>query len=287
MFICIVAQRNIYHYFVEYIHSILYWFDKYDIQHDIIFHDDPKIYEKIEKADLNICIQMLLLDDQKVTNPKKRIMIFNTEQYTRKTYYYNHILSLLNNGYNILDYQSGNMLFMNKETNGKFDSQMFYLPYLYCNVDKILMKKKRTKDICFVGTVTQYRYDILNELRKEIQIDILNDFGDRRDNRLSDYKIVLNLSADPSYQVFETIRCYRCIFNKILVVSDEKLYKENNKIDSMCMFVDKSKLLEMLKYTLENYNKILKEKYDLKENEFISWSDEQFKNFLEKVKHIN
>ena len=287
MFISIIARRDIYYYFVEYIQSILYWFDKYEIQHDIIFHDDPKIYEKIEKSDLNICIQMLLVDEHKVTNPKKRLMIFNTEQYTRKTYYYNHILNLLLNGYYILDYQSGNMLFMNNETNGKFESQIFYLPYLYCSVDKILMKKKRTKDVCFVGTVTQYRYDILNELRKEINIDIINDFGDRRDNRLSEYKIILNLSADPSYQVFETIRCYRCIFNKILVVSDEKLYKENNKIDSMVIFSDTSKLLETLKYTLENYNKILKEKYEVKESEFISWSDGYFKNFIKRVQHIN
>ena len=287
MKISIVATRNLYHYFVEYIESIFYWLDKYDIQHDIIFHDDGSLYEKIDKSDFIICIQMLLLESSKVSNILKRVMIFNTEQNTRKTYYYQHILSLLQNGYHILDYHLGNIEFMNTETKGVYEKQIFYLPYLYCSADKILLKKKRIKDVCFIGTITQYRYDLINEIRKEVNVDVIRDFGDRRDQILSDYKIILNLNADETYQVFETIRCYRCVFNHILVISEEKKYKENNMIDDMCIFSDRKNLVSLIKSTLENYNKTMKEKYSgNKDKEFISWSEEKFKLFLEQLNKL-
>jgi hypothetical protein len=283
--ISIVAEQKYYHYFVEYINSIFYWFTKYEIGHQLLFSHDSELYQKLEKSDLIICVQMLLIDAGKIDGAKKRIMILNTEQNTRKNYFYQNILNLLESGYNILDYHVGNMEFMNRETNGIFEKQMFYLPYLYCSRDKILFKKKRKKDICFIGTLTQYRYDFLNELAKEVKIDVINDFGDRRDEILSDYKIILNLTAFENYQVFETIRCYRCIFNEILVVSEEKEYKENNFVNDMCIFSDRKNLCKTLKDVLNHYDEMIKERYcGGKEKDFISWSDERFREFLEHLK---
>jgi hypothetical protein len=285
--ISIVARRNIYHYFVEYIESILYWFDKYDIKSKLVFEDEGDLYEKIEDSNFIICVQLLLLDTNKVRDNIKRIIILNLEQNTRKTYYYQHVLNLLQKGYLILDYHLGNIDFMNKETNGLYQKQILYLPYLYCSKDKILSKKKRSKDVCFVGTITQYRYDLLNELRKEVNVDVITNFGDQRDNILSDYKIILNLHADESYQVFETIRCYRCIFNHILVISEDKKYKENNMIDELCIFSDRKNIVSTIKNTLVNYHKISKEKFNgNKDKVFISWSEDKMKIFLERLNTI-
>lgn len=286
--ISIVARRNIYHYFVEYIESIIYWFDKYDIKNKLVFDDDKDLYQKIDDSDFIISVQLLLLDSVKVRDIMKRVIILNLEQNTRKTYYYQHILNLIQRGYFIVDYHLGNIDFMNKETNGVYEKQILYLPYLYCSRDKILSKKKRSKDVCFVGTVTQYRYNLLNEIRKDVNVDVITNFGDQRDNILSDYKIILNLHADESYQVFETIRCYRCIFNHILVISEDKKYKENNIVDEMCIFSDRKDIVSRIKNTLENYHKISKEKYDgNKDKEFISWSEDKMRGFIERLNNIN
>jgi hypothetical protein len=283
MLISVVADRRIYHYFEEYIESIFYWMKKKDIQTHLIFTEDADLYGKIDSSNYIFCLQTLNIHIDKIKDPLKRILVINTEQNTRKTQYYNHILNLLHNGLKIMDYHLGNIEFINKETNNQFINQIFYLPYLYCSNDKVLLKKKRTKDVCFVGLLTPYRYQIIEQISKKIKIDNIGFFGAHRDNILSNYKILLNLSADPSYQVFETIRCYRLVFNKIIVISEEKEIKENNIVDSCIIFAKKEDLQNTLDYVLKNYDKVLKEKYDGKDKDFMEWSEKNFNEFMKKL----
>ena len=43
---------------------------------------------------------------------------------------------------------------------------------------------------------------------------------------LFQHKIILNISAAEDYNIFETIRCNRCLFNKMIIISEEKYKKE-------------------------------------------------------------
>jgi hypothetical protein len=287
MIISFIAKKNIYHYFVEYIISIFYWFEKFEISCNLIYTDDPEIYQKIEKSDYIICIQILHLDINKIKDGKKRIIIFNTEQNSRKTAYYEHILDALNSGYTIMDYHLGNIDYINHETNNLYKNKILYLPYLYCPKDQILLNSKKSKDVCFVGTITEDRLKMIEQLKKSFSIDVIQDFGESRDLKMSKYKIILNLNADPTYQVFETIRCYRCVFNKILVVSQQKEYKENNEIDSLCYFSSDENIPQTIKLLLDHYDKIILNKYKNKSNEFFkNWSMDQMEKFIHSLKKL-
>ena len=73
---------------------------------------------------------------------------------------------------------------------------------------------------------TNRRRTILNNLLKNIKINVISGWNKKRDNILFRHKIILNISADKDYNIFETIRCNRCLFNKMIIISEEK-YKHN------------------------------------------------------------
>jgi hypothetical protein len=283
MKICFVARRSIYRYFLEYLDAIIYWMKESDMICDLFFQEDESLYQKIESYDFIINVQTLLLDVNKIKNVFKRVIIFNTEQNTRNTYYLEHILNMMKMGFKIMDYHLGNIELMNKMTNHQYKDKILYLPPLYCPDDK-LYESKKSKDICFVGTLTDYRQKLLKRLGKRFNIDTIQDFGEIRDKNMSKYKILLNLHADPDYQVFETIRCYRCVFNKILVISQQKLIKENSEIESFCYFSNDDNLERTIDLILSNYDKIISEKYkNIDIDYFRDWSKKKMENFIKIV----
>lgn len=284
MKICFVTRRSIYRYFLEYLDAIIYWMKQSEIICDLFFVEDISLYQKVETYDYIINVQTLLLDINKIKNVYDRVIIFNTEQNTRNTYYLEHVLSMLKMGFTLMDYHLGNIELMNKMTNYQYKDKILYLPPLYCPDDKLYHPIK-TKDICFVGTLTDYRQKMLKRLEKRFKIDVIQDFGEIRDKKISEYKIILNLHADLDYQVFETIRCYRCVFNKILVISQQKLVKENSEIESFCYFSNDDNLERTIDLILCNYDKIISEKYKNKDIDYFrEWSKKKIENFLLSMK---
>ena len=285
MKLCFVARRSIYRYFTEYMDAVFYWFNQCSVQSQLIFDEDPKLYELIDSMDYIINVQMLLLDIQKVKNPFQKIIIFNTEQNTRKnSVYLEHVLELIKIGFKVMDYHFGNIKLMNEITEFKYKDKIFYLPALYNPNDKHLYNSLKTKDMCFVGTITEYRSKFLNKLSKKFNIDVIEDFGQIRDKKMSDYRIILNLHADVEYQVFETIRCYRCVFNKILVVSQQKKYKENSPIENFCYFTSDENLEKTLELVLNNYEMIMDQKYKNHDKAFfMDWSKNKMLEFIQSL----
>jgi hypothetical protein len=124
---------------------------------------------------------------------------------------------------NIIDYSLCNLQYYDSIKYNK----KFFLPY-QINYDEIRNIEK-THDVCLIGDyfIPPRRQHIIDELKKKnINVDIISGFGKSRDEQLFKYKIILNIGYFDYYKVFEHIRCDRCVYNKMIVISDLKDHME-------------------------------------------------------------
>ena len=78
----------------------------------------------------------------------------------------------------------------------------------------------RNKIAC-VGSVTSYRVAIINGLRNRgLQVDFIQEFGEKRDRRVAACSLLLNLHAGKVYNLYETLRCERWRFAGMPILSE-------------------------------------------------------------------
>jgi hypothetical protein len=76
-------------------------------------------------------------------------------------------------------------------------------------------------DVACVGTVTVHRIRLIEALTKRgIRIDFIQGFGEERDRRTGACKVLLNLHAGPTYEMYEPIRCERWRHAGLPIVSE-------------------------------------------------------------------
>jgi hypothetical protein len=169
-----------------------------------------------------------------------------------------------------LDYSNENIYILHNKYNYK---NTIYLPYIYNNNE--IFNINKTKDICIITSKNnKYRYKIINEYK--LNIDIIEGWYLKRDNILFQYKILLNISAFKNFKIFEIIRCYRCLYNKMIIISDRKFKEELIDYNKHILFVDIDKLDIIIKDVIENYE-IYYKKLDL-DNIDIHYFDNYIKN---------
>ena len=132
----------------------------------------------------------------------------------------------------------------------------FFLPY-QINHNEIYNFDK-TKTICMIDSgidKSQNRLNIVNLLKnKNIYVDIISGFGRERDEIIFKYKIILNISyIKDVYRIFESFRCDRCIYNKMIVISDIKENIDNYYLHKHIIFVDYDKLVDKIVDVVNNY----------------------------------
>jgi hypothetical protein len=65
---------------------------------------------------------------------------------------------------------------------------------------------------------------IINSLKKlGVQTNEIKGYDIERDNLLFRYKILLNIHYNETYNIFEQMRCNRCIFNKVIVITQKSI----------------------------------------------------------------
>jgi hypothetical protein len=196
---------------------------------------------------------------------KTNLFLINTEQLSL-----DHLRSAIDyypSNLIIIDYSLANLKYYNE----KFTK--FFLPY-QINYNEIYNQSK-DKDICIIGeneNISLNRQNILDSLRKKnIDVDVVSGFGKERDVILFKYKIILNIAYESgSYRIFESFRCDRCIYNKMIVISDIKEDIENHYLSKYMIFVDYNDIVNKVIDVLNNYetyyNKLFSE-FDFKEIE--------------------
>ena len=236
----IICKKTEYNYMEDY---ILSFYKK--LNAEIINFDNINEIPSINKIDIFIFIQTIpdeLL--QTINNDNNNIYLLNTEQMSRLAY--KDKMNTFPKNIKILDYSKANL----KYFNGYYTKFLSY----QINYDEIYNFPK-TKDICIMSGESNYRRNIINELiNKSYTVDIISGWKKERDEKLFTYKILLNISYQEDYKIFESIRCDRCIFNKMIVISDKKEDMDLYYLKNYMIFEDYDKIADKAIEVLNNYD---------------------------------
>jgi hypothetical protein len=262
MKIAIFCKRNDSVFFIEYLNSIKKYLD-----YDLYLYKREKYITDLNNYEKIFFVQKIgsKIDIEKYE--KKNIYIINTEQISRKK-----ILKKFENFSNTIDYSHENISLINQN--------IIYFPY-GINKNEIFDFKK-DNNICFIGAKSDKRNKIINELKeREINIDIITGFSEERDKKLFTYKILLNIHFDDNYNIYESIRCDRCVFNKMIVITEKSLLDDKNLLKDKLVICEYKNLVDTVIDVINNYdmyyNKIFGD-YD----EFMKKHDEKLKIIYEK-----
>lgn len=242
----IFCSIHIYHFMEDYILSIISKiYGQYSHIESVEFNPEFEF----ENTNNYIFIQNIpeyLINKISFTN----VYLLNTEQLCDISNL-NRVLNNLskNNLLNFIDYSNTNINYINSLIFNK----KFFFPY-QINLNDFFNLKKN-KDICFVGDCTKYRRNIINLLKdKNITLDLISRFGKERDNEVFQYKILLNISQSYDHTVFESIRCDRCIYNKMIVISDFKENMEEYYLKDYIIFEKYENIPDKVIDVLTNYD---------------------------------
>ena len=257
LYIC--CTKRLYKYFEDYINSFV---SKETIK--LILTTDNLLFEfmkRVSEKDDDYKFILLTIPNMSIYNigffKHSRVYILNTEQLTKDNeikkiqFYKDH-------GLKLIDYSQGNI---------SISKDSLYLPY-QVNHNEIKNYEK-IYDACYVGTLfSKYRYNIL----KTLKINILGGkkplWGEERDNILFKHKILVNVHHDKNYNVCEEMRINRCIFNKMIVISENGIGDDNLYLKKYIIFEKYENIKERLDDVLNNYdsyyNKIFSD-FDIEE----------------------
>ena len=256
---CIICKPYEYHFFVEYLQSILEY-----IPMKLIINSNPENYDYNNETTYIFCQNM---PDNIIYNKNIKKILINTEQLTRQ-HFNDYCSNILKNNIKIFDYVTGNISVMKNPKN------MFYLPYQYNEVEivklKKIMKQPKTYDIAFCGAISTERKIILDKLKQQnINVLIISAWGDARDIQISHCKLLLNIHFNKEYNIYESMRCDRWIFAGMIVVSEKSVDDNFLDISKLAVLEDYDKLVDTTINILKNYDDFHKE-YLNKYNEYIS-----------------
>lgn len=265
--IFIICLKHTYTSYEDYINSIFEKYTKilYINNIEILFENKHK-YFFIHHIPYNIIINIDINYDN--------IYMINTEQLCRT---YNNLCFQINNypkNVKIIDYCEENIKYYK---NRKY----FYLPYQINH--KEIYNFKKNKDVCIIGDsiIPKNRQYIINILKnKKINIDIISGFGLERDLQLFKYKILLNIGYTKCAKIFEQIRCNRCIFNKVIVISDLKIDSNNFMLKDHMIFESYNNIPDRVSDILKNYDEIYNKLFN---NLCINTIENKLKEYAKKI----
>ena len=259
----ILCNKNKYKYFEDYINSIIHLLNATLILFDYNINLTYSInnnYIFVQNINNNFYIE---------NSNRENLYLINTEQLSveqLRTEINNFSSKLI-----MIDYSISNLKYYDE----KFIK--FVLPYQinYNEINNEYKNKNKNKNVCLIGTqdnIPFNRQNIINLLKeKNINVDIISGFNKDRDNELFKYKIILNISYfSDNYKIFESLRCDRCIYNKMIVISDLKDDINDYYLYKYIIFVNYNEIVNTVINVINNYeyyyNKLFSN-FDFKEIE--------------------
>lgn len=241
----IICNKDSFRYFEDYIHSI----KKIINAQLLLFEHDINI--TFESKNNYIFMQTIhgkfLKYIEDTTN--HNIFVINTEQLSDENRKNN--INKYPKQLQIIDYINSNIKY--------YDSRFktYVLPY-HINKFEILDTCKE-KSVCLIGSIDNIpvnRQTIINQLHKQhIHVDIVTGFGKKRDAELFKYKIILNIGyTSNNCKIMETFRCDRCVYNKMIVISDLKEDMDDYHLKDHVVFTDYIDIPDTVIKILDNYD---------------------------------
>jgi hypothetical protein len=212
---------------------------------EIILFNEIKDIPVLTHSNIYIFIQrvpddLLLTIDMTYQN----MYLLNIEQLS-KVCYINYVNSLPKN-IKILDYSKANMMYYTAHSNK-------FLPYQINYAEIYDFPKER--DLCIMATGSPRRNHIIDDFRNRgYTIDVISGWRKERDEQLFRYKILINIGYDPTYLIYEALRCDRCIYNKMIVISDKKEHMDLYNLKDYMIFEDYENVVTKAIDVLHNYD---------------------------------
>ena len=109
------------------------------------------------------------------------------------------------------------------------------------------MNVEKVTDVSFVGRISYRRNELLKKLAMVVKVDCINNiFGDERDMRIGQSRILLNIHMNSNWRIYESLRCDRWRFAGMPIVSEESITTPEGIIT--CKYDEiVDKILEVLK----------------------------------------
>lgn len=229
MNIYIYCNESIFILLEDYLNSILFK----NIRVNIIKYNNnnyQKILTNIQNIISSIVIFIQTIPDISIINyisinTTNSFYLLNTEQLSRNKYL-KILLNLFNTkNLSFIDYSLSN-IHLTKH-------KIFHLPYPFnpIEISKLILFLKTPKiyDIAILVPLSPHRKNIIDSLiQKNIKVNIISAYGDKRDKEISKAKILLNIHFDNNYTIFEHIRCNRWLYASHLIISEESFNLDAN-----------------------------------------------------------
>ena len=193
---------------------------------------------------------------------QNNIYIINTEQLTRDNFTiryckyqftkYTFLYNINKYRINIIDYSLENIECFHKDKNLNNNISIYHIPYQINNSE--ILNYEKSKNIAMVGNNSSRRWYIYYKIRfNNIQINNIIGWGFKRDSKLFKYKILVNIHYDNKFHIMEQIRINRCIFNKIIVITEDSIYSNKLLLKKYMIICTYDNIMNMVMEVLKNY----------------------------------
>lgn len=206
-------------------------------------HQSELAINKYGKDNLNIIFGAHISPANTPKFPKSTV-IFNTEQLPENSTWINQAYKDMLLKHYVWDYSSANLALIEHANKALiefyYEKKLLRIPANHKNID-----------LLFYGSLNDRRIKILKVLeQKGLLIKVAtNMYGKERDALLSQSLAVLNLHYYDS-QIFQQIRCFYPLINKIPVISENYPHESAPDIYSETIFTPKSEALVSYIYRL-------------------------------------
>src|SRR5271156_343215 len=234
--ITIICHNQCYIYVEDYIESL-----KSHTNLTLLLYDDISQLNTLDDSNITICFyfipELLKL---------KNLYILNTEQLSRDNYKTTVNSTRARHKLKYIDYSLENISYYNSREN------LYYLPYQVNHQE--IFNYSKANAVAVVGSMSNYRLDIYNKLSTCLVINNIQGWSKERDEKLFRHKILLNVHYDKTYNIFESFRCFRCLLNKILVVSETCSNQDLLEYKEFIIFANYDNLVEKTVEVFNNYD---------------------------------
>lgn len=171
---------------------------------------------------------------------QKNVYVLNVEQLSIKCNF--ERIQNLPTTIQLIDYNYSNVVLSSRNT--------MFLPYQYN--DSEILDIPKTKEVAFIGWLNERRYNEISKIN--CIVTHVHGIDLERDKLLFSHKILINIHFGEDYNVFEEIRCNRCIFNKMIVISEKSIHMENYRLKKYMIECSLDEIPDMVEKVLNDYD---------------------------------
>ncbi len=238
-----VCNKYFYKYLTEYIDALKLHVPNSEL---FIYHSGIRsaVQRKMDQDPNSIYIvfrhQLRAIRYPNVNN----IYFFNTEQLTLP----NWLRKVKNIPHKIIDYSDSNIKCLSKA--GKTS---YHIPYQVNNNE--IYNYNKIYDVAFIGSMSPKRKEIFDKLKaKGINVTMIKGWDKSRDDQLMKHKILINIHRTNTLGIFEEIRCNRCVFNKMIIITEKSVNSQDYILKDHIIECNLDNIVDTVVDTLNNYN---------------------------------